>query len=394
MFLAVAIAAPACGGGGSSGKGSKEPTKKADKIAEAKRALKAAKAAEEEGDAKLASDEYKTALKYRPEHFETVERYSRFLIDQGRAQDSVRVASNFLSRSLGELKAYHLVADAQMAAGDWIGAHETLTELLELDDGDALALYKRGKVQIERKNFDAAIEDLDKAILSDKENADFYAAKGMVLERSNKLKQARIELNRAIKLNSQHGDAHVVLGLVLRKQGETEDALAAHEKAAKFSPENAEAHFQLGISQNIEGDNMAAEISLKKATELNDKNATYWYAYGEVLRNLKRPKDAIQPYRKALKINADYAKAADKLGLVLIAANELEGAETLFTERVKTHPDEPRAWFHLGQIYEKSEKYSLAVGAFEKFLSLADDGDRDVSPVKKRLRKLKRKRKR
>ena len=391
----MATSAIACGGGSSGGKRSKEPTNKADKIAEAKRALKAAKEAEKDGDTKLAHDEYKTALKYRPEHFETVERYSRFLIAQNRAQDAIKVASNYLSRSAGDPsqgQAYHLVADAQMAAMDWLGAHETLTEWLELDNGDAIAMFKRGKVQIERNNFDAALEDLDKAIGIDKENADFYAAKGMLLERSDKLKSARIELNRAIKLNSRHGEAHITLGLVLRKQGETAEALAAHEKAAKFAPENAEAHFQLGLSQNYEGDNMAAEISLKKATELNDKNALYWYAYGEVLRNLDRPKEAIKPYRMALKLDPEYAKAADKLGLVLIAANELEGAETLFTERVKTYPNEPRAWFHLGQIYDKSEKFTLAIEAFEKFVTLAEEDDSDVDPVKKRLRALKRKR--
>ena len=382
---------PACGGG-SGKKSSGKPSKKVDKVAAAKTALKDAREAEKEGDAKAADKSYKQALKLRPSHFETVEGYARFLIAEKRAQDAVRIASNFLSRSIGELKGYHLVADAQMAAKDWIGAHETLTELIELDNGDSLAFFKRGKVQIERKNHGPALKDLDKAIELDKENADFYAAKGLVLQRTDRLKEAAIELRKAVKLNGRHGEAHIVLGLVLRSDEEYEEALEAHKKAARFSPELAEAHFQLGISQNIMQDNQAAEISLKKATELDDKNATYWYAYGEVLRNLEKPKEAIEPYRKALALNADYAKAADKLGLVLFDAGDLDAAETMFTERVKTHPDEARAWFYLGQVYEKADKATLAVEAYQKFLGLSDKGARDVASVKKRLRKLKRKR--
>lgn len=389
MILLAFMLASACGGGQT--KDADEPDTKVDKVSAAKKSLDEAIEAEQAGKPDLADKHYKRALRLRPAHFEIVERYARFLLAQGRNDDAIQVANNFLSRSLGETKGYHLLADAQMAAEDWVSAHGTLTELIELDGGDGRAYEKRGTVQVMRKNYDAAFEDLKKAIELDGKNPDFYASLGSAYQRAGRQNEAGIELRKALQIDPRHARAHLLLGVVLREDGEYKAALDHHEKAVNYAPDSARAYFERGVSQNYLGDNPGAEISLKKATELDPRDKLNWYAYGEVLRNMERYKEAIQPYRKSLEIDPNFTKAADKLGVVLFYAGELGEAETLLTERVKTHPNEPYAYFNLGQVYAKAEKHGFAIEAFEKFLKLAPEGDGDIAAAKKMIRDLKKK---
>lgn len=388
VFLALSMTIAACGGKSGS-KGAKEPNgKSSDKVSEAKAALKDAKAAEKDGDAELAGKKYKRALKLRPSHFETVERYTQFLITQNEPQDAVRVASNYLSRTPGELKGYHLVSDAQMAASDWKGAEITLSDLLELDSGDALAMQKRGKVHLENKNYEAARVDLDKAIELDGENAEFHATKGMLLEREGELDDAEKVLKKALALDPGNGHALLSMGIVQRGQDEAEKALESHKKAVESIPGEAEAHFQLGLSLFIMGENEAAEKSLLKAVEMDDAKKLYWYALGQLYRSTERPAEAVEPYKKTLTIDPDYAKAADKLGQVL--ADDAQASADFFGERVQTYNEEARSWLYLGQALDKLKKYAEAYDALKKYLVFADKGEREYNTVKKRVKKLKR----
>jgi superkiller protein 3 len=392
FLVLVALALAACGG--DSGKKSSKPQSAVDKAAAADELLEEAIEAEKAGQPNVAEKKYKRALKLRPAHYETAERYTRFLIAQGQAREAVRVSNNYLTRSLNDLKGYHLATDAYMADRDWIKAYETITELIGLDEGDGRAWEKRGTIQVMREDYSDAVENLRKAISLDPENADFYASLGSALQRAGKPAEAAIELRKAIKLDDGNARAHLILGVVLRADGDFRDALKHHQKAAKLAPNDARAHFELGVSQNFNGDNSAAEISLKRATELEPGDPLNWYALGEVLRNMQRYKEAVGPYRTSLELDPGYAKAAEKLGVVLFYAGELGDAEIMLTERVKNYPKEPYAYFNLGQVYAKQEKYALAVESFERFIALAPKEDGDVGVAKKKIRELKRKVKR
>jgi tetratricopeptide (TPR) repeat protein len=389
LLMLVALALPACGG--DSGKKTNKPQNAVDKAAAADDLLREAIAAEQAGQPNVAETKYKRALKLRPAHYETAERYTRFLIAQGQARDAVQVANNYLTRSLNDLKGYHLAADAYIADKDWIKAYETITELIGLDEGDGRAWEKRGTIQVMREDYSDALENLRKAVSLDPDNADFYASLGSALQRAGKPAEAAIELRKAIKLDDGNARGHLILGVVLRAQGEYRDALKHHQRAGKLAPNDARVNFELGVSQNFNGDNSAAEISLKRATDLEPGDPLNWYALGEVLRNMQRYKEAVAPYRTALELDPGYAKAAEKLGVVLYYAGELGEAEIMLTERVKNYPKEPYAYFNLGQVYAKQEKYALAVESFERFIALAPKEDGDVEVAKKKVRELKRK---
>lgn len=385
----LALASAGCGA--KQQRDAEEPGEQSAERASADELFREAMTAEKDGAIKEAASKYQRAVDLAPDDFKMVEHYAKFLIAHEQPEKATKVASRFLSGALGETKAYHLLADAQMASRDWLAAYATLSELIELDGGDGAAYEKRGRVQEQRESYADAIEDLKKAIELEPESADFRASLGSALERGDRLDEAALELRNAIQLEPRHGKAHVLLGIVLRKQGDHAEALKMHRMAVKFEPGSARAHFELGVSQNYMGDNPGAEISLKKATELEPDDALNWYAFGEILRTMKRYSEAVAPYRKALDLDPDHTKAANKLGLVLFKAGMLEEAETVLTDRIRKKPDDPYTYFNLGEVYAGQEKYRLAVEAFEKFVELAPKDDVDMPAARKQIKILKRK---
>lgn len=387
-ILALALVASACGGGA---KEVENPKPQIDTEEEGKKSLTQAIEAEESGQPAIAAEHYERAIEMRPTHFETVKRYTRFLMMQRRSDKAIEVSRGFLDQALGNLDAYHLLADALIAAEKLDNAYETLSQLLELDDKDAAAYVKRGGVQVKRGKAEEGFADLDKALELEPDNADFLTARADALYNTGKLGEAAKALRAILEASPEHVKAHIVFGVVLREQGERQKALDMHQKAVTLAPNNGNAHFELGVSQNYVGDNEGAEQSLKRATELEPAVALNWYAYGELLRALQRFPEAVEMYRKALEIDLDHAKATNKLAIVLLHLGELGEAEAVLTARMRRHPDEAPAYFTLGEVYAKQEKYQQGIEAFEKFLELAPAGDSDISKARQQIRWLKRK---
>jgi protein O-GlcNAc transferase len=391
LFLAalvLAVTASACGG--PSNKNVAGP-KAANAEEDATQALAQAIEAEKAGQADVAEEKYQRARELRPQHLETAERYTRFLIAQRRAEDAVTEAKEFLDQSLNELRGYHLLAEAQVAAGDLAGAYDTLSQLIELEGTDAAAFARRGEIAVKQKKFDEGLVDIRRAIDMSPDKPEYRVTLGKALQEAGDLDGAAKELAAVVEAHPEHVGAHLAYGAALRAQRKLDEAFELHQKAVALAGEDPMAHYELAISQFYLGNSEDAEASLKRAAELGPDDAQIRYVYGEVLRNLKRYDESAQRYREALERDPDHDKAATKLGLVLTYLEKMDEADTVLQARIARHPEDAEAHYLLGTIYEKQEKYAEAVAAYDKFLELAGDADPNADEARKRVRALKRK---
>lgn len=348
-------------------------------------------AAEKAGKPAVAEKKFRRALRMAPNNYDIASRLSTLLIGQGRPGEAVQVAKAYSDQAPGDLRSYHMLAEAQIGAKDYPGAYDTLSQVVELDEADAAAFERRCHVQILMKKVMEAIPDCRKAVELDGENPEFLISLGTALHRAGQLDEAALNLRGAIRLQETNARAHLLLGNVLREQYEVREALSQHLKAVRYAPNDERAWFELGVTQNRAGDNLGAEQSLHKAVELNPKDATNWYAYGEILRNLQKYDEAIPAYRKAIELDPKHPKAPVKLGFVLAKKGDLDEAEVVLTAALRQNPDNPYIYLNLGRVYSKASKNRLAIEALQKFLELAPPDDGDVKPVKREIRLLKRK---
>jgi cytochrome c-type biogenesis protein CcmH/NrfG len=208
---------------------------------------------------------------------------------------------------------------------------------------------------------------------------------------ARQLDEAALHLRGALQIDDNHGRAHVLLGIVLREQYDIQAALSHHLKAVRAAPDYARAHFELGITQNLAGDNLGAEVSLQTAVELEPNKALNWYAYGEILRMLKKWEAAVAAYERTLQLDPEHLKAPGKLGTVLYYADRIDDAEVVLTAAIRRQLDDPYLYLNLGLVYEKGGKLRLAVEALEKFVEVAPKNDGDVPVIRRRIRDLRRK---
>jgi Tfp pilus assembly protein PilF len=156
-----------------------------------KKALRDAIVAEEDGNFDRAERKYKKALSLRPDHRTTNLRYVHFLIDRGRPLDAVDIGGAYQQRNIGDPRSYHLLADAQIAAGEYRSAVKTLDTVIELDSEDPAAYEKRGRAHILSDQLVPGTKDIRKAVSLAPENVDYIVSLGSALHRGKKLKEAQ-----------------------------------------------------------------------------------------------------------------------------------------------------------------------------------------------------------
>ncbi|HUH02689.1 MAG TPA: tetratricopeptide repeat protein [Kofleriaceae bacterium] len=334
---------------------------------------------------------YRRVLRMSPNHYDTTEELADLLAKQGEADAAVELTKTYFDAKPGDPRGYEIYAKALVASRNYNAAFEILEQLLELDGKNAAAYDFRARVQVLQGKFQEAIADARKAVELAPDSVEYRINLGSALQRAGNQSEAAIELRSALQLDENNARAHLLLGIVLRDNFEAREALSHHEAAARLAPDNDRMLFELGLTRYEMGDPVGAEASLRKATELAPGDATNWYAYGQILRAQEKWTDAVGAYRKALEIDPKHPQAYVKLGFVLYYEGKLDEAEVILTAALRQTPDDPYVYWNLGQVYEKGQKYKLALEAYEKFIAMAPADDGDVPKAKKLIRALKRK---
>ncbi len=344
----------------------------------------------EAGRLDVAKSRLLLANKKRPNHFATVNLLVRINWKEGNYKNATTLAQNYADSKIEDPRGYEMLADAQLKRKMYPQAVQTLTELVELDEKSSAAYERRGRAHLLAGNTDASLMDLKRAVTLDPKDGQARASYGAALYKTGKRRDAVRELKKAVAISPKQPRAHRTLGTVLRDRGEIRGAIKHHKIAAELAPSDPAVHFELGLTLNFIGRNVESEQSLVKARKLDERNPLYCYAHGEILRTLKRYKEAINAYEQTIRLEPNHKKAPAKLGVVLFYDGKLEEAEAYLTTAIRNHPKNPYPYLNIGYVYEAANKKSLAINAFEKFLELApkEDGDRKVA--KKRISKLSR----
>ena len=148
-----------------------------------------------------------------------------------------------------------LLAEQQVRARNRKTAINTLEEAYELDPNNQTTNYLLGYLYIGRKDFNLAIQKLERALRIDPDFAPALAAMGLAqrrmgdteqdtMKRRQLWSQAEFNLNKALEADPTLIDADNesyfgTLGGLYRRQGRDMDALQAYEDAVKITPNNS-----------------------------------------------------------------------------------------------------------------------------------------------------------
>ncbi len=202
--------------------------------------------------------------------------------------------------------------------------------------------------------------DFQQAVNADSQNAEAWAWLGEA-QQENKL-DGKAALDKALGLDSNSPLVHGLRGLYWKRNARYAAAVAEYQAAARLEPKNGEWQAALGDAYTSNGDLVSALGAYQAATSLAPTNATYWrlLALFSADNGVQVLDIGLPAAKKAAEIAPNDPQVMDTLGWTYAQAGLLNTAEQTLLKALKVAPDFASAHLHLGQVYLKQGKPSLA----------------------------------
>jgi Tfp pilus assembly protein PilF len=164
---------------------------------------------------------------------------------------------------------------------------------------------------------------------------------------------ALLQLRMAVQLAPRDAMARFSYGALLAEKRKHKEAIAELREAVKIDPKYLRAWRQLAFSEAALGE-IGAVASLRQAIKLAPREAALHADLGRVLKKQGKPKEALEAYRAALRIDPGFVRAHLFSGLVLAEQGDCAGAKRAFqTFLAKQKDASPGA---LKKLLEKCRK--------------------------------------
>jgi tetratricopeptide (TPR) repeat protein len=296
---------------------------------------------------------------------------------------------------------------AALRAGDLNAAEKSFRQVLTVDPRSAAVYANLGVIAMRRKNWDHALELLQKAERLDSKMAGIRLNIGIVEFRRANYPAAIPALSSVLKDQPNSAQARYLLGLCQVFTERYADAvstleplwterlndvmylyvlgIAAHNagndaldqkallRMIDVGGDSAELHFILGKSYLNRQEADAAVIELNKAAASNPDLPYLHFTLGMANARLGHDDLAEQEFRKDTAIEPDLADDYAQLGFLYTRSQQPEEGEEAFAEAVRRDPRMASARLGLAQLYFNEGKFAPALREADAALALAPE---------------------
>ncbi len=235
---------------------------------------------------------------------------------------------------------------------------------VQAENTNAYVWNERGNALFKRGAFDQAIEAYNKAIQLDPAFGWPYSNLALTYLTQNQYAEAVLLYQKGIELSNSDKDKAISwngLGNVYRCLNDYANAVAAYQKAAELDPETA------GMRDGAD--------SFQSGQ--NSRNAQVWNDLGELFFKAGNYGEAAGAFQKAIEMEPGFGWPYSNLGRVLASQGKYEEAIPLLLKSIdlfQEDKDKAVAWNRLGNVYRKMNDYDNAIKAYQKAVTLNDEG--------------------
>ncbi len=352
----------------------------------------------------------------------TAARWARVLLDAGRDGDTEPVArwGSELSRTLTEggvpaalarlLSRADLDAPAQAHArvvrGTALRRLGALEEALREYDlavglGEALctpenpaaphsdlARAHRGRAYVrgELHDYEAAIDDLDRALALEPDSPSAHSVRGEYHRALHHGDAALRDLDRGIALDPAHHFAWASRGALHLTRGDLRAARADLDRSLELNPDYVWALVRRARVWRGLGDPARRLADLDRAVALQPDWPWGRCERGDALRNAGRVEEALRDYDHVLALDPDYASAHASRGAALAALGRHEEAVTALDTALRLHPAYTWALCRRAESHLALSSVDLALTDADRACELSPD-DEHARAVRDRVRR-------
>lgn len=317
-----------------------------------------------------------------PNNLEVIYYEATIYEDQGRIDDSIRVLSEAVTAVKSESEfapsrrrtlaiLYQQLGQLYRESSNYTAAVNTFEEMLRLgSDEDRRARILIVDTYREARDISKALDAARKAVDAYPKDHSIRITQALLLGENAQADQAVAQL-RAL-LDGTAADFEVQLDIAQvyeesKRWTDAEAAIHAAEKLQKDSQGKEMTGFLMGAIFERQKKFDQAESEFRKVLELNPRNASTLNYYGYMLADRGvRLDEATALIKRALVEEPGSAAYKDSLGWALYKQDKLPEAEDLLRQALEHESHDPTILSHLGDIYAKMGKETLAEAQWQK----------------------------
>ena len=240
--------------------------------------------------------------------------------------------------------------------GDYEGAAERYTKVLEIDPEYYRAYFQLGLVSTKLGEYDRAVDRYGRAVAIEPAYAKGWFALGLAYQRNGDYDSALESLDSATRADPTYAKAYAQKGTIHLKLGDYASAEVAYNDAIQADPTYAKPYEDLGkilINDKKYGD---AISSLMTATALNGNSSASWYMLAQSYNALGQCEEAKDAALSSVDVKSDYAPALFELGAAEICLGNKTAALNAFEKVRKDRSWRKAAEYEIDKI-QNPEKY-------------------------------------
>lgn len=186
-------------------------------------------------------------------------------------------------------------------------------------------------------------------------------------------------LDQVLRQEPRHAPALALMVQLLLAQGDRESAERLVERLVSVDSQNPFGNYMLGTFQALRGQYALAESSLRVAL-VRERAPAALNDLAYVLARQGQYEEALSLIQEALQSDGAKGVAESTYGMILLALNRLDEAETALHEAASVNPESVEVQFNLAQLYERKGQKDAALKLAESIASrsgelLRDDQD-------------------
>ena len=198
----------------------------------------------------------------------------------------------------------------------------------------------------------------------------FYRA-GLEFLVDKKIDQAKRAFEKSLALDKSFVSAYIGLAEVASQLGQPKAIKRNLDQALGIAPANPFALLSRARYYYSERRYEDAEVDLKLAVKANPTFTKAYVTLGDLYANVgKNPQQAIDAYIKALEINPGHAGARFALGAVYKRTEQNDLAIEQYEKVAVLQPENPIAYYQVGQIRLADKDYSAARKMYDRALKI------------------------
>jgi arylsulfatase A-like enzyme/Tfp pilus assembly protein PilF len=183
---------------------------------------------------------------------------------------------------------------------------------------------------------------------------------------AGRAQEALRDIERVLSLDREVVEAHRIRGDAYKAMQDLPRAAAAYREALALDPEYKVAAFQLALADLSMGRADAAEAGLRRVLQIDPRDNKSYFLLAKLLAARQDHDSALEVLDRGIEVAGAAAPFQTARAEILLAQEDLEGAERAAMAALELNPASPRAHHFLGLIREKRGDVPGAVVAYEK----------------------------